>query len=543
MRVEFSYKPMTIRFQRILGLLCIGIPFLIYLLHASYLKGWIVDDAGISFVYARNLALGHGLVSQPGVFPVEGYSNFIWVLVLAPFFALHLFDPILTPKIISAIMVLGTFLILAKIFQKLSNHAWIASLVVLSLLAINTPFVVWTSSGLENPLYCLELASLLLIVCLSIENRGFPVINALAIGIVFGLVALTRPEGLLYSLLIPIIIILILYGKKDIYTITWVNRTLITGSSFCVIFISYLLFRRIYFGDFFPNPYYAKGGPTLDSIKSILLLYPEAYSRLAELNSSFANRYGYVLFALVIIAWLGLIFRGQVKKGHLALLSFYGMAVFAFLLLPRDWMKEFRYATPVILFFYPCLYLAGELWLTSIKIPKLTRLAIGILSVFLFFVSSAYIFYHRTLSFVSSPTVPFSNVVNDLGLPFNRAADKMGIKNGSLLIPDVGGTLYVSNLRIYDLGMLCDSTIARTMGKDQVAFYNYLFEIAKPTFIHTHFPWDLLANLDADPRFRRDYVAIREAVDPQANVLSGDYVRKDVLSGKENLLPTLLSPQ
>ncbi len=533
---------MTLRFQRILGLICICIPFFIYLLHANYLKGWIVDDAGISFVYSRNLASGFGLVAQPGVLPVEGYSNFLWVVILAPFFALHWFDPILTPKIISAILVLGTFLVLAKTLQKLSSYSRMASFVVLSLLAINTSFVVWTSSGLENPLYSLELAFLLLIVCSSIKNPGFPAINALAIGIVFGLIALTRPEGLLYSLLIPVIIILILYGKKEVDRRSWVSHTLLMVSSFCLIFSSYLIFRRIYFGDFFPNPYYAKGGPTLDSLKSILLLYPEAYNRLADLNSSFANRYGYILFAIVLIAWLGLIFRGRVKREHLALLSFYGMATFAFLLLPRDWMKEFRYATPVILFFYPCLYLAGELWLMSINIRKSTRIAIAILAVLLFFGASVRIFYHRTLSFASSPTVPFSNVVNDLALPFNRAADRLGIKNGSLLIPDVGGTLYVSNLRVYDLGMLSDRTIAQTMGKDQAAFHNYIFEVAKPTFIHTHFPWDLLANLDSDPRFRSDYVPIREALDPQANVLAGDYVRKDALSGNENLLPTLFSP-
>ena len=184
---------MTLRFHKYLGLVWLGIPFVIYLMHANYLKDWIVDDAGISFVYARNLALGYGLVPQPGVLPVEGYSNFVWVMILAPFFALHWFDPVLTPKIISAILVLGTFLILAKAFQQLSAYAWTASLVVLSLLAINTPFVVWTSSGLENPLYCLELALLFLVVCRSIKNPGFPPLYALAIGLICGLIALYTP--------------------------------------------------------------------------------------------------------------------------------------------------------------------------------------------------------------------------------------------------------------------------------------------------------------------------------------------------------------
>ena len=42
-----------------------------------------LDDAFISFRYARNLVEGAGLVWNPGEPPVEGYSNFLWVLLLA----------------------------------------------------------------------------------------------------------------------------------------------------------------------------------------------------------------------------------------------------------------------------------------------------------------------------------------------------------------------------------------------------------------------------------------------------------------------------
>ena len=40
------------------------------------------DDAFISFRYARNLVEGHGLVWNPGE-AVEGYTNFLWVLLMA----------------------------------------------------------------------------------------------------------------------------------------------------------------------------------------------------------------------------------------------------------------------------------------------------------------------------------------------------------------------------------------------------------------------------------------------------------------------------
>ena len=47
---------------------------------------FICDDAFISFRYSRNLALGNGLVYDTlREVPVEGYSNFLWVVWLSLF--------------------------------------------------------------------------------------------------------------------------------------------------------------------------------------------------------------------------------------------------------------------------------------------------------------------------------------------------------------------------------------------------------------------------------------------------------------------------
>ncbi len=42
------------------------------------------DDAFVSFRYAQNLAAGAGLTYNPGQEPVEGYSNFLEIMLLAP---------------------------------------------------------------------------------------------------------------------------------------------------------------------------------------------------------------------------------------------------------------------------------------------------------------------------------------------------------------------------------------------------------------------------------------------------------------------------
>ena len=39
----------------------------VFLYNAAALRGWYIDDAVISFAYARNLAAGNGWVGQPGM--------------------------------------------------------------------------------------------------------------------------------------------------------------------------------------------------------------------------------------------------------------------------------------------------------------------------------------------------------------------------------------------------------------------------------------------------------------------------------------------
>src|SRR5690242_17979411 len=56
---------------------------LLYFVTAVAARGVRTDqyDAFISMRYARNLALGHGPVFNPGE-RVEGYTNFLWTLIL-----------------------------------------------------------------------------------------------------------------------------------------------------------------------------------------------------------------------------------------------------------------------------------------------------------------------------------------------------------------------------------------------------------------------------------------------------------------------------
>ena len=64
---------------------------LLYVAHAALFFSWLIDDAGISYAYARNLANGAGLVSQPGMPPVEGFSNALWTLTVSAVYTVGAF--------------------------------------------------------------------------------------------------------------------------------------------------------------------------------------------------------------------------------------------------------------------------------------------------------------------------------------------------------------------------------------------------------------------------------------------------------------------
>jgi hypothetical protein len=512
------------------------VPLLIYALHAHVFWPWINDDAGISFSYARNLAAGFGLVSQPGVPPVEGFSNPMWVFLLSPFFFFHLFHPLWTPKIISLLLTATSFQILSHTLRRSWPAAQWLGPVACGLLALQPAFVIWTVSGLENPLTVALAISLLATSLAYVRDQTSSLTTSTLSGLVAGALALTRPDGLLYVTAFPLIAIACTVTRRT----RWVLPVCTYGLAFLVSLGPYLIFRFIYFGEYVPNTYYAKGGPTGGTVLSIVFLYPDAIDNLHDLGASVAGwRFSSLALLGVFAACVVLLTRSTRSLAELVLMLYTTISISIFLLLPPDYMREYRFATAFFPFFYSlvlvCLWKISCLVLPAPgKQPVTLAVAVIVIGVCTFQLA-----VRRSPVFASAPTVPFAGVASHTGLGFNQVADAMALPSASLLAPDLGGTLFYSRLRVYDLAGLSDRVIARTLRKDPEGFYHYVFEVVRPTFIHTHSWWTYVAAFDKDPRFRRDYLPIRETVDPWVLkrfgivVYSGDYVRRDVASGQE----------
>lgn len=519
-----------------------ALPFLLYLLHAALFGEWIVDDAGISFVYSRNLAAGHGLVSQPGLPPVEGFSNPLWIFLIALFFKLGLFDPVLTPKLLGVALTGGLFLALLGALRRLDPAGGAVAFVALSLLALNTSFTVWTVSGLESPLFVL-LIVLLLWLLVRERTEGPRPWLPLAAGAVAAGIALTRPDGLLYAGLYPLLTLgtegrPVRLGAAGIGAAA--GRIARFAAVFLVLFGGYLAFRLAYFGDPQPNTYYAKSAPAGELLRALVTLRPTFWIRLREPLESAAGAAGTPLTALLAVGVAFLAWHRRLRWEHAAPLVFAACAALTYILLPGDWMGEYRFAIP----FYPFFYAGGVLLAVSVARELIPdpgrRKAAGWAAAAVSLGLALILFLPRTQDYAANPALPFSMVQEKDGERFNRFADALGIAEGSFLVPDVGGALWSSRLRIYDLGGLADRTIARTLKKDQAAFYEYVFGEVRPTFILAHGPWAVAAALNRDPRFQRDYVPLYLEGNPAGRIVTvgigrqaGVFVRKEVIVGKE----------
>jgi hypothetical protein len=529
------------------GRLLVLLPALIFLIHSFLFADWIVDDAGISFAYARNLAAGYGLVPQSGSAPIEAYSNFLWLILCVPFFALGIFDPLVIPKLLSLLFVVASFFIIYQICRGIIEESVFVPIVVLSLTASNTSFVVWTSSGLENPLYVFLLCLLMFLsLRAALTGNACGADGALA-GIIAGLVSLTRPEGILFWVAYPAVLVAFTEGSRSRQGQK--RRTIVTyclASGF--VLGGYMLFRTAYFHEWAAMAYYVKPVKLRQSLADVIMLQVPAYANFQTLMTAALGPLGNIVAVVIcgISLHLANVGKWRYRLGVIGIFTL--IAALAFMLMPPDWMGEYRFAT----FFIPCFYVYAVIiaydFARSLKSrsgvwgPALTIIAICVILFVL------YGFGERTRAFAANPTMPLSQVQRIVGLKLNYYAEILDIGNGSILAPDIGGALFSSKLKVHDLAGLADKEMASFLRDQRSALEmrNYVLERMKPTFIFVHGFWTKNSGLNMDPRFTEQYVPLVEYPDDYIqtrwnleNVSSGIYVRRDATTGREDALKAI----
>jgi hypothetical protein len=497
------------------------------------------DDAFISFRYADNLAAGRGLVFNPGE-RVEGYSNPLWTVLFAlpMWLGIGRWDlgPLVLAKCVGAVLALATLWVVRSVASRRgARSAWMALLYCGGV----APNAFWNIGALETPLLALFLV-LAVRDYLDQEIGDVRPERLSRSSSWFLLAALTRPE--------PVVLFAVAWALRAWRSIRSCTLGWREQSRFALPFLvpygAFLVWRFAYYGSWLPNTYYAKRYED-----PFAFVRGEQYLTGAMRDLRLDALVAFVVLALVVSRGSSrrLGFLSALVATHLGATCYEG----------GDWMPVYRLLAPIV----PVL----SLWLVEAwavlrgivegdarplaplpawlakeerllrywrrltgpalalfrRVPRtVTRRAVDLAA---FAVMALAIVFSVRASRLSGILSGYSRIELDRFGHFEVARWMRGnLAPGLLAIGDAGIIPYYTRFPVLDMFGLMDPHIARLEGERHVKFdVDYVLQ-RRPAYVHIVVtraadgsltsPHVYGRTLLKDPRFSRDYVAIREFV-------------------------------
>jgi arabinofuranosyltransferase len=247
------------------------------------------DDAFIAYRYVSNSVLGRGYTWNPPPFrPVEGYTSFLWVVLLDGVWRVFGAPPPRSANWLSlgfsaaSLALVVTLVLRLRLSPGLAR--WRTALLALVLFGVltNRTFLAWTSSGLETALFGLLLLAWVVLGWRSASHDRARVGFAAAAGVL----ALTRPDGLLFAAVTAAVLVAhALAGASP-------RRRIAFAAAPLLLPVVHVAWRRATYGFWLPNTFYVKQGEP----------WPEAGARYL---ASFLLEYGYWVWlgVVAVAAW------------------------------------------------------------------------------------------------------------------------------------------------------------------------------------------------------------------------------------------------
>ncbi len=253
--------------------------------------GFLSDDALISLRYVARWLGGHGL-TWDDFHPVEGYTNFLWVMSLSAWGALGL-------DLVHGVRVLGTASTVALfpllyVAARPNRAEGLPSLLPLAgafwMLGLSGNVLAWSIGGLEQA----QLAAILVAAMLSVFRAcEEPSRGALALaGGLHAVLVLTRPDSILFCGAS----FLAMLGLMS--TMAWRLRGAFwIGASSAAAMTAKVGFSQLYYGEWVPNSAYVKLALSEVRIRG-------GWWYLSDYLSAARGLYGLLLVYLVALALL-----------------------------------------------------------------------------------------------------------------------------------------------------------------------------------------------------------------------------------------------
>jgi arabinofuranosyltransferase len=472
------------------------LPLVIYCIHALYYSGWTLDDPYISYRYAENLAEGRGLVFNPGE-RVEGYSNFLFVLLLA---GAHLgrFDIVDASRVAgfaSAILLISVFYVFLR--KRAEEPRSILSYLALYLLALNGSFAMWSVSGLETTFFALWGVLGWIFLC-EATKRGYLLSSFFLL-----LAALSRPDGLLFfgGCLLFVIYKIVKGEENPLNVLLWLMM-------FLVPYALYSVWRLEYYGSLLSNTFLAKatGEPRFQLLAGL------------EYAARFFLTNGSVLFLFCLLPLLAgfSTMRREANLAALIVIVYLGFIVGV----GGDWMPQFRFFVPILpLLFFLMQEGFRQFWqAVRVHDPVFrTRDLVVLIILVILFVDIYYERKDTRLWVYSTRTGTLYQSHVQLGKWMSALLPPGSVVAGA----EAGIIPFYSHLRFIDILGIIDPHVARLKGGlHQKWDVNYVLD-RQPDYIllHAHvqtkpdstlvgyYPWDIA--MFASDRFWQHYTLLR----------------------------------
>ncbi|MBN1425537.1 hypothetical protein JXA88_13365 [Candidatus Fermentibacteria bacterium] len=423
------------------------------IVHCLLLVRYTVDDAFISYRYARNWVDGHGLVFNPGE-RVEGYTNFLWTIVHALGLRGGL-DPEVLSKVLGIAAAVGTMVLIAAL-----GRAWGHGRVPMAALGC----IFWASAGavaitavngLETQMFAV-LVTLGVFLYATAENRSRRLMGAVA---AVSVSTLVRPDG---ALLLLVTLAHYYLGQRR-------RASLAPLALALLMTCPHLVWRFFYYGSFVPNTLGAKTGGGLPQLV-----------RGVEYLKNFVNEYGkpalYLIAALPFLHWP--LDRAR-SHGLAIVLAFCAYVAAA----GGDWIPHYRFLIPIM----PLLMVALQDGVLSIRslLPRSGRFG---------FVPSAVIWgFMGVIVFDIANQTHYLRLHTDMWADgYHHAHQRIGAwlrdnaqPEDTVALMDIGIIGYSSNIRVVDITGLTDPHVAAAPGGWLKKSYSpdYLFDIDPEFFV------------------------------------------------------------
>lgn len=462
------------------------------LLFARLYHFHVVDDAYISFQYARNWVSGHGLVFNRGQY-VEGYTNFLWIVLLAPFYAVTswLDADFTTVAICLSIGLAAVNLgLVYAVARRLWRDDWVATGVALLLCALDNSYVGYAMSALENHLLIFFMLGALL-AWLHPSRRAW-----LGTALCLTGATLTRPDAGLFVVAFATSALLgLALGDTARPWETRRSLAAATGRALGVwllLFGTYFAWRWAYYAAPLPNTFYLKVGPEIDAtnrglLYSLSFVVDRFYLPIVALAASFWVRHGVIRWMLL---WL---------VAHAAYVTYVG----------GDFYSGHRFyvvAIPVVALLVGWVVHKARVRLGRLGLHARLERRTGAAALMTGAVCGLLAFGFAQFARRGYERGPYAHEILMWGeyvhnnILFTRWLGTFGKPGESIVVGDIGSTGFLTDLEVRDVYGVIDPTIAKQRvkgfgtgkaGHEKIASRDYLLQ-RNPTYVKWGFvPGDL----------------------------------------------------